>query len=148
MSTLSNSLPAATVGRLALRRLLWAAPLAGVSALILNAIVFFVAQGPLGITLVAPGPNGPTPEPLPFAAVAAASFAPALGAAALLAVLSRFTARPLLIFQVIAVVFLLLSLGGPFSLPVPQGVQITLAVMHFTTAAAIVGTLSALARQA
>lgn len=147
MSLLSNSLKTAPAGRLDLRRLLWAAPLAGVVALVLNAVVYLVAQGPLGITLVVPGPNGPTPEPLPLIAVAAASLVPALGAGALLAVLSRFTARPLFIFQIVAAVFLLLSLGGPLSLPAPQAVRFALTVMHLTTAAAIVGTLSAAVRQ-
>jgi hypothetical protein len=52
------------------------------------------------------------------------------------------------LFRVVAVVLLLLSLGAPFSLPVPLGVKLTLASMHVIAAAVITYVLTTQARAA
>jgi hypothetical protein len=71
---------------------------------------------------------------------------PAAVATLLLAVLNRFTARPVTIFRIIAALILLLSLVAPLTLPVPLGVRLTLVSMHIITAVIIVYVLTGRAR--
>jgi hypothetical protein len=91
------------------------------------------------------GPES-APEPLPFFAVIMASLVPAIAAAIFLAILAKFTSRAGLIFIIVSVLFLLVSFGGPFSLPVDLGTQLALSVMHLVAGLAIVGLLTTLGR--
>jgi hypothetical protein len=75
-----------------------------------------------------------------------ASFVPAFIAAALFAVLGRFVRQPVRAFVAIAAVFLLLSLGGPLSLPVTTGVKLALAAMHLIAGVLITALLVRLGR--
>lgn len=145
MSTLIN--PSNKVENIATGKLWWVALVAGVAAFIVNLILFLIAQS-LGLSLMVSQPADPnTLVPLSMGPILGASIVPAIAAAILLAILGRFLARPLRIFQIIAVVFLLLSFGGPFSLPVETSTKVVLGVMHVVTAVAIVGTLSTLGRE-
>jgi hypothetical protein len=145
MSTITAS-TASNNGQFRFSRLLWVGPLAGVVAAIGNLLVFFIAKG-VGVPFVMPlnGP-GSTPEPLPFFAVIVASLVPAIGAAIFLAILAKFTSRASLIFLVISVLFLLVSFGGPFSLPVDLGTQLALSLMHVVAGVVTVGMLTTLGR--
>lgn len=129
--------------RVALRKLLWAAPLAGLASAAGNLAVFGVARLGLDLSLVMP-PIGPFLPSAPLTAlqVGLASFAPALVAAVLLAILSKLTARPVLAFQVIAGVFLVLSLVGPLRQPVDLATKLTLLSMHLVAGLAITAVLS------
>lgn len=80
--------------------------------------------------------------------VLVATIVPTIGAVVLLALLNRFTARPRRIFRIIAVVALLLSLGGPLSVGAPLSVTLTLVAMHILTAAIITGVLTGTPRAA
>jgi hypothetical protein len=127
------------LGRLAIAGLL-----AAVAAAIANLLVFFVARELLDISFVIPYEGSDsTPEPLPAAMVIIASAIPALIAAMLLGLLARWARRSLRIFQAVAVVALLLSLGGPLTLDdVATSTRVALIVMHLVAAALIVGILS------
>jgi hypothetical protein len=128
--------------QVSIRKIPVAALIGGALAAVANLIIFFVTQA-LGVVyeVQAGGPGGPI-IPLPIPAVPIASIVPALGAGVLLAILARFSKRPLLIFWIISGVFLLLSFFPVFSMPVATGVQIGLAIMHIVAGAAIVWSLS------
>jgi hypothetical protein len=124
--------------------LLSRALVAGLVALAANLLVYLLAPALFDFSLAIPimGPGSPI-QHLPFTMVAIVTLVATFGATILLALLNRFTMRPVMIFHGIAVVFLLLSFSGPFSLPVPPFVRITLASMHVITAAAVVIVLTA-----
>lgn len=129
-------------------RLLWVGPLAALAAAIGNLIVYFIAQNLLGVTLMGPaGPNSPEMAPLPATAVIISSVGPAIAATILLAVLGRFLARSIRAFWIISIVFLILSLGAPLSLPVDVAAKATMEMMHIVAAVAIVGVLTTLGRK-
>jgi hypothetical protein len=142
-----STLPAANAKteRISFSRLLWVGPLAGLVAAIANLIIFGLAKTVIGIPFVIPlfGPGSP-PEPLPAFMVIAGSLVPALGAAVLLWILGKFASRPLRIFWIVSLLFLLLSLGGPLSLPVDLPTKLALSLMHVVAAVAIVGVLTTL----
>src|SRR5688572_27610203 len=129
--------------KVSLRKLLWAAPLAGLASAVGNLAVFAVARAGLNLPLVMPaiGPFLPS-APLTALQVAVTSFAPALVAAVLLAVLSKLSARPVLAFQVIAGLFLVASLVGPLRQPVDLATKLTLLSMHLVAGLVITAVLS------
>ena len=129
--------------KVALRKLLWAAPLAGLASAAGNLAVFGVARAGLDLPLVMPaiGPFLPS-APLTALQVAVTSFAPALVAAALLAVLSKLSARPVLVFQIMAGLFLVASLIGPLRQPVDLATKLTLLSMHLVAGLVITAVLS------
>jgi len=133
--------------QVATSRLWRAALVAAISAVVANLIVFVVARNVFGLGLAIPlGGAGSPIEPLPAFMVAIATAVPALAAAGLLALLARFTRRPILIFQIIATAFALLSLGGPLSLPVDTTTKLVLSLMHLVAAAVITGVLTTWSR--
>jgi hypothetical protein len=121
---------------------------AGATAFVGNLIVYFIAQNLLGLSLMMPQfPDNTTLVPLAIGNILGASIVPAIGAAVLLAVLGRFVNRPFRIFQIVAAVFLLLSLGGPLSLAIGGTEKVFMAAMHVVTAVSITAILSTLARK-
>ena len=117
-------------------RLLIAAAISGVIAAVGNLIVYFIAGGAgVPMQVMAPGSSGL--QALPAAPVIISSIIPAFGAAGVLALLTRFTARPVLIFQIIAAVFLLLSFSGPLGMPTDGGTKLVLNLMHVVAGVAI-----------
>lgn len=136
-----------SVSRPALSRLWLAAPAAAGVAVGANILIWLLARAlalPLDIQMG--GPQSPV-VPLTVAPVVIMSAVPALLAAGLLWLLGRFSARPFAIFQIVAVVVLLLSLAGPLSLPVGGVNKLVLGVMHVVAALTIVGTLRRMAHQ-
>jgi hypothetical protein len=79
--------------------------------------------------------------------VVIASVVPAIAATVFLAILGKFAPRPILVFRIISVVFLLVSFGGPLSLPVDISTKVALSVMHVVAGAVIVGMLTMLGRE-
>ena len=141
-STISSS-----IERVAFRKLLWVGPMAAVAAFVAVVVVFGIA-GLFGVPLeVMAPPTYETLSPMEVSFIAQATIPPAIGATILLAILGRFTRRPFLIFQIIAAVFLLLSFGGPLSLPVSGVVKMVLGLIHIVAAGTIVGVLSTLGRE-
>lgn len=129
------------------RKLWWVAFVAAATAFVSALIVFGLAQLlNMPLEILTP-PAYEVLAPLQMSVIAWATIPPAIGATVLLALLGRFTRRPFLIFQIIALVFLLLSFGGPLSLPVSGTVKVVLGIMHTVAASAIVGVLSTLGRE-
>ena len=128
-------------GRGSAGRLLRRGLLAAVLAAVANALVFAIASYLIGAVVVPPG------EALTLGPVVAASAGGAVGAAAVLGVIGRFSGRPVRVFRGIALVVLLLSL-----LPIPlEGVTGpsagALALMHVVAAAVVVAVLTATPRK-
>lgn len=131
METKRNTSPRNTL------KLRYLAPLAGLIAAMLNAVLFWIgtALGTFPPGLVIPSSG----EPFTVGAVAFSSFMPALVAGLLLFLLIRFARKPLHSFNVIALLVLVLSVVTPFSLPAaPIGLIVLLEVMHLVVAAVIV----------
>ena len=112
-----------------------------------NLAVFGLAGNVFGVKFVIPmgGPGSP-PAALGALQVAVASIVPAIAATLLLTGLKLVSQRPLLLFQRIALVLLVLSFAAPLTLPVAAATRLALATMHVGAGAAIVGVLSATAR--
>lgn len=146
MSTITASHP--KIERISFSRLLWVGPLAGVVAAVANLIVYVIVQNLFGMTLMGPsGPGSTEMAPLPAAAIIIASLIPALVATILLALLGLFLARPILVFWIVSVVFLLISFMGPLDLPVNTATKVILNLMHVVAAIPIVGILTTLGRK-
>lgn len=80
---------------------------------------------------------------MPIFAVIGASFMGGLGGTILLALLRRFTARPVSLFRNIAIVFLVLSLLPPLTMPgLDTGTRLSMIAMHITVGAAVIGVLT------
>jgi hypothetical protein len=138
---------ALSTDQVALRKLPRAAALAGLAAAAGNLAVFGLARGLLNLPLVMP-PVGPLPGgPLPAFQVIVASLGAVLGAALVLALLGRLTARPVLAFQVMAGAFLVASLIGPLRQPVDLATKLTLLSMHLVTGLVVTAVLSSLAKE-
>jgi hypothetical protein len=127
--------------RIVLGRLLWASPLAGLAAAAANVVIYLIvsAAGAIPETVLVPGVN----QPITVPPVILNSFVPAILAGVLLALLNRFTRRPIRLFRIIAVVVLLLSFLNPFTIPgAPMAMILALNFMHVVAAAIIVGVLT------
>jgi hypothetical protein len=132
-----------TLGRL------WRAGLVAAVVASLATVAVFVVTSALGISYVIPmgGPGSP-PQPLTVLVVILNTVVPTIGATVLFGLLGRFTRRPVLIFQIIAVAFLLLSMVTPFTLPVELATQLGLNLMHLVAGVIITITLTRWAREA
>jgi hypothetical protein len=102
---------------------------AGAIAAAVNLVVYFIA-GAANVPLQIATPGSPQLERLAFVPVVLASLIPAFAAAAVLLLLRRFTPRTNTIFQVIAAIFLVVSLGGPLGMPTDGATKLVLNLMH------------------
>jgi Family of unknown function (DUF6069) len=109
---------------------------AGAIAAVANLIVYLIA-GAANVPLQIAAPGSSQLERLPIVPVILASLIPAFVAAALLLLLRRFTPRANTVFQVIAVVFTLVSFGGPLGQPTDGGTKFVLNLMHVIAGAVI-----------
>ena len=130
--------------RIDTRRLWPAALVAAAAAAVVNVVIRAIAVGPLDVSSDFP----------PLESVANTIIASVVGAiagAVVLALLARFTRRPLRTFWIVAGVFLLASLAGPFGQSSEPGGDATavgtLIAMHIVTAAIVVGVLTAMTRK-
>lgn len=139
---ISSSTLRAEANRISTQRLPRAAITGALLAATANAIIFLVATGALGLAVEVQmgGPQSPV-TPLTVVPVILMSAIPAALAAGLLWLLARFVARPFFVFQIVAAVLALLSLGGPLSLQVGPASKAVLGLMHIVAAVAIVGAL-------
>ncbi len=124
-------------------RVLGAGLFVAIGATLVNVVVFMLARDLLDIPFVFPYQGaGSAAAPLPVAFVIVASMLGALAAALLLAVLGRMTRRPLRIFQIVGITFLIVSFGGPLSLPVGLPTKLVLSAMHIMAAVIIIAGLT------
>lgn len=132
------------------KKLLWATPLTGVIAAVLNTIVFYFYAA-IGFNIILPLPDLTDPTqpttPLLLMFVVVFTFLPALAAGSLLWVLSKFTRRPLTVFTILAVVGLVLSFGASAPLDMPLAFKLGLDVMHVVAGITIISGLTRWARE-
>ena len=141
-----STLPAQT-DRVDTRRLPIAALMAGAVSAAANFMLYLITTTALGTAIEVQMGGAQSPvTPLGAAPVIIMSALPALLAAGLLWLLNRFITRPFFVFQVIAVVVALISLGGPLMLQVGLASKIVLSLMHIVAAVAIVLVLRQRAR--
>lgn len=121
-----------------IQKLLTAAAIAGAVGAIINLIIFFVLPAVFNVSLRIPlmGPGSEIVD-LPFFMVIMASILPAFGGAAVFWGLSKFTAQPVRIFRIIAVVFGGFSLIMPFSMGIGTTQAIILDLMHIVVAVSV-----------
>lgn len=132
------------VTRSAIRQLIAAGVVAAVLASLANVLVYYFLPALFGFALEFPlqGPGSEVGQ-LPVFMVVMATVIGAMGGTVVLGILKRFTGRPATLFRRIALAFLLLSFGAPFSLPAPLPVRLTLATMHVIAAGVITTMLTA-----
>jgi hypothetical protein len=129
--------------------LLRAGAIAGIIAAAVNLILYLVAKNVFDVSFIIPM-QGPGSElgVLPWPMVVIFSFIPAILAAAFLWLLARFLRHPLLVFQIVAVVLLILSFGAPLNLgdDADTPTKVWLELMHVVAGVAIIGSLTMAAR--
>ena len=115
---------------------------AAVLASVANAAIYALGKALFRLPFLVPMQAGAEPNPLPLFMVILMSVVPGVLAAGVLYGLNRFFRSGLRIFQAVAAVLALLSLGGPLSLPIDGGTIAALASMHLAAGVSIVGVLT------
>lgn len=131
------------------RRLWWAAPAAAIAAALANSAIYATAElaGALPDHVLVPTAAGE--KPLGIGEVLFASIVPLIAAGIVLAILVKFTRRPLRVFWPLALGVLVLSLGSPLSLSEAPGRMIAaLLSMHLVAAGVGLPVLMKFARPA
>lgn len=127
-----------SIEKIAAKKLLWVAPLAGAIAAGINSILFLIgsAIGLVDESVLVPGMN----TPITIAPVMMSSFIPSLIAGLVLGVMNYFLNKPFKVFRVVALVLLILSFANPFmGIPgIPLGMGLWLNVMHVVVAGTVV----------
>jgi Family of unknown function (DUF6069) len=127
-----------SIEKIAAKKLLWVAPLAGAIAAGINSILFLIgsAIGLLDESVLVQGMN----TPITIAPVIMSSFIPSLIAGLVLGVMNYFLNKPFKVFRVVALVLLILSFANPFmGIPgIPLGMGLWLNVMHVVVAGTVV----------
>ena len=132
--------------RVACGRLAPAGALALVVAAAANAVVYLVASS-LGAMPQDVDANGQGPITLPM--VVAMSAVGAVVGTLVYALVGRLARRPVRVFRLVAMIALVLSLVGPFTIPgAPAAMVGALLLMHTIAAVAVVGPLTTLAARA
>jgi uncharacterized membrane protein HdeD (DUF308 family) len=117
--------------------LLKVAPLAAAASAAINAVLYFIgeATGLMDKSFGVPGSDGSI-QAITLLPVLMSSIIPTLIAAAVLALINRFSNNPLRIYGIVTIVLFVVTLGNPFlSIPnVPLGMAIWLDLMHVVVA--------------
>ena len=124
------------VEQFAPRKLWWAGPLAAVTAAAACALLFLAAQagGLITDAVVLESPTGP--QPMNVGAPIMFSVFGLLVGAGLLALLIRFSSRPLRTYRIVGIAFLALYAFFPLTIPgVPLGYILALEVLHLVAGA-------------
>ena len=127
-----------SIEKIAAKKLLWVAPLAGAIAAGINSVLFLIgsAIGLIDAAVLVPGMN----TPITIGPVIMSSFIPSLIAGLVLGVMNYFLNKPFKVFRIVALVLLILSFSNPFmAIPgIPLGMGIWLDVMHIVVAGTVV----------
>lgn len=106
---------------------------AGLTSVVINEILFFIgkAMGAFPETVMVPNQNQPF-NALPFIF---SSIIPSLVAGLVMGLINHIAKAPKKIFNIIAIVLVLLSLYSPFTIPMaPMSMIIVLNIMHLVVA--------------
>lgn len=127
-----------SIEKIAAKKLLWVAPLAGAIAAGINSVLFLIgsAIGLMDESVLVPGMN----TPITIAPVIMSSIIPSLIAGLVLGVMNYFLNKPFKVFRIVALVLLILTFANPFmGIPgIPLGMGIWLNVMHVVVAGVVV----------
>lgn len=127
-----------SIEKIAAKKLLWVAPLAGAIAAGINSVMFLIgsAIGLMDESVLVPGMN----TPITIAPVMMSSFIPSLIAGLVLGVMNYFLNKPFKVFRIVALVLLILSFANPFmGIPgIPVGMGLWLNLMHVVVAGTVV----------
>ena len=127
-----------SIEKIAAKKLLWVAPLAGAIAAGINSILFLIgsAIGLMDESVLVQGMN----TPITIGPVIMSSFIPSLIAGLVLGVMNYFLNKPFKVFRIVALILLILSFANPFmGIPgIPLGMGIWLNVMHVVVAGTVV----------
>lgn len=127
-----------SIEKIAAKKLLWVAPLAGAIAAGINSVLFLIgsAIGLIDAAVLVPGMN----TPITIVPVIMSSIIPSLIAGLVLAGLNYFLNKPFRVFRIVALILLILSFANPFmGIPgIPLGMGIWLNVMHVVVAGTVV----------
>ena len=127
-----------SIEKIAAKKLLWVAPLAGAVAAGINSVLFLIgsAIGLVDESVLVPGMN----TPITIGPVIMSSFIPSLIAGLVLGVMNYFLNKPFKVFRIVALVLLILSFANPFmGIPgIPLGMGLWLDVMHVVVAGTVV----------
>jgi hypothetical protein len=127
-----------SIEKIAAKKLLWVAPLAGVIAAGINSILFLIgsAIGLMDASVLVPGMD----TPITIVPVIMSSIIPSLIAGLVLGVMNYFLNKPFKVFRIVALILLILSFANPFmGIPgIPLGMGIWLNVMHVVVAGTVV----------
>lgn len=127
-----------SIEKIAAKKLLWVAPLAGAIAAGINSVLFLIgsAIGIVDESVLVPGMN----TPITIAPVMMSSFIPSLIAGLVLGVMNYFLNKPFKVFRIVALVLLILSFANPFmGIPgIPLGMGLWLDFMHVVVAGTVV----------
>jgi hypothetical protein len=123
-----------------LRRLSWVGPAATIAAILVSAL-YYTATKALGEQYLLPlAGNGARLGPMPATTFMVAILVAGLVATVFFGLLIRFARKPGTVFLSVAVTALILSFGGPFSLPAAtMRTKILLSGMHIIAAVIITG---------
>ena len=149
MSNIEHTSEDARKGTVSLGSVRQRARLAAVGAAIVAALAaWFVAEVVFGLDLRRPAASvGAQAEDIDAVHVVFAAAVGSLAGWALLAVVERLTARPRRVWTVIAVVALVVSLGGPLSgSGITTSNRLALVLMHVVVAALVIPALARTAR--
>ncbi len=127
-----------SIEKIAAKKLLWVAPLAGAIAAVINSVLFLIgsATGLIDAAVLVPGMN----TPITIVPVIMSSFMPSLIAGLVLGVMNYFLNKPFKVFRIVALILLILSFANPFmGIPgIPVGMGIWLNLMHVVAAGTVV----------
>ncbi len=127
-----------SIEKIAAKKLLWVAPLAGAIAAVINSVLFLIgsATGLIDAAVLVPGMN----TPITIVPVMMSSFIPSLIAGLVLGVMNYFLDKPFKVFRIVALILLILSFANPFmGIPgIPVGMGIWLNLMHVVVAGTVV----------
>mgnify|MGYP000088380244 CR=1 FL=1 len=126
-----------------LSKLLQAGLIGGAIGAIGSFVVYFIGKA-MGIPFEIMPPGATELDALPVVMIAVANVVPGLIAGGVLALLARFVAQPVRIFQIISLIFLIVSFASPFTQPaeVTMGTKLALNLMHIVAAGGIVWSLT------
>lgn len=109
-----------------------------IAAVVAGVIVFLLATSVFNVNVLMP--DGTV---MPIFAVIGTSVMGGLGGTVVLAALRRFTARPVSIFRMVAIGFLLLSLLPPLTMPgIDTGTRLSMVAMHIAVGGAVIAVLT------
>lgn len=142
---MTSTMAASTVGnRFPFRRIIIAGIAAIIGSAAANALVYFVAAalGALPSSYIIPSAG----QPLSLPPVLLLSAVGAVGGTVVFALITRMFRRPVRLFNIIALVVLVLSFATLWGAPgAPPAMLFTLGLMHVVAAAATMGALTMLA---